>query len=292
MDPKSSAGVELPLRSQNFPTWRFYEDYVVEDLKYRAPLSIAILSVAFQHFHYWNFPRDLETLLQGYSPVLFGLVVLSACLSLFATTSRFAILLFIAVAAIDLFPRWTALANHTYLALWTIPLAVLFKEWWKSDLYSVYLRVTLGIVMFAAVAQKLLAGTYIDGSYIYWLSNTGSLTERMFSFTCDMTSGVPCIYIKLISIFILLWQLTVGILLLWGVRSIVFLAIEIGFLLGAGVFADEMNFQVLNIALLCLVFRVGMPIWLLTTCVTLLVIDVYTISYLLYLLKPLVQYVT
>jgi hypothetical protein len=292
MDPNSSAGVELPLRSQNFLTWRFYEDYVHEDLKYRAPLSFAILSVAFQHFHYWNYPQGLETLLQGYSPVLFGLVVLSAFLSLFAPTSRFAIVMFIAVAAIDLIPRWTSLANHTYLALWTIPLAVLFKEWWKSDLYSAYLRVTLGIVMFAAVAQKLLAGTYIDGSYIHYLSNTGSMTERMFSFACDNTSGIPCVYYKIISIFILVWQFTVGILLLWGVRSIVFLAIEIGFLLGAGLFADEMNFQVLNVALLCVIFRVGMPIWLLATCITLLVVDVYTISYLLYLLEPLVQYVS
>ena len=116
-----------------------------------------------------------------------------------------------------------------------------------------------------------------------------SLTERMFSFACDNTSGVPCVYVKIISIFILLWQLTVGILLLWGVRSIVFLAIEIGFLLGAGLFADEMNFQVLNIALLCIIFRVGMPFWLLATCIVLLFIDLYTISY---LLKPLVQYVS
>ena len=110
-----------------------------------------------------------------------------------------------------------------------------------------------------------------------------SLTERMFSFACDNTSGVPCVYYQIISIFILVWQLAVGILLLWGVRSIVFLAIEIGFLLGAGLFADEMNFQVLNIALLCLVFRVGMPMWLLATCIALLFIDLYKISY---LLKP------
>lgn len=189
---------------------------------------------------------------------------------------------------IDLVPRWTFLANHTFLALWTIPFAILFKEWWKSELYSRYLRVTLGLVMFAAVAQKLLAGTYIDGSYIYWMSKTGSLTERMFSFACDTAAALPCIYIKLISNFILIWQFIVGVLLLWGVRSKVFLAIEIGFLLGAGLYADEMNFQVLNIALLCLVFRVGMPIWLLVTCVTLLIVDAYSLEY---LIKALVQHV-
>ena len=72
--------------------------------------------------------------------------------------------MFIAVVAVDFVPRWIKLANHTYLALWTVPLAVLFREWWKSELYSQYLRITLAIVMFAVVTQKLLAGTYIDGS--------------------------------------------------------------------------------------------------------------------------------
>ena len=125
--------------------------------------------------------RTSETLFREYSPVLFGLAVLSAFLSVFASTSRFAILLFIAVAAIDLIPRWTYLANHTFLALWTIPFAVLFKEWWKSDLYSLYLRVTLGIVMFAAFAQKLLAGTYIDGSY-YLLAKQPWIPDRTHVF--------------------------------------------------------------------------------------------------------------
>jgi hypothetical protein len=288
MQHGTSAGVELPLKSQNPLIWRFYENFLRGEVKNRAPLFVAILSVAFQHYDPWRSPGELETAFQGYSLVFFGLVVVSAFLSLFATTSRIAIVLFIAVAAIDFIPRWTYLANHTLLAFWTIPLAVFFKEWWRSDLYSLYLRVTLGIVMLAAFSQKLLAGTYIDGSYIYWLSNHGSLTERMFSFACDGTSGVPCIYIRIVSIFILLWQFTVGILLLWGVRSILFLAIEIGFLFGAGLYADEMNFQVLVIALLCVIFRVGMPTWLLVTCMTLLFIDMYTISY---LLKPLVQYV-
>ena len=256
----------------------------------RAPLFVAILSVAIQHYDDEGNLWSLEAFLPAHGSIIFGLIVSSALLCLLERTSRIGIILFIAIATIDFAPHWTRLANHTYLALWTVPLAVLFREWWKSELYSQYLRITLAIVMFAAAAQKLLAGTYIDGSYIYYLGNNGSLTERMFSFTCDSTTGVPCIYVKIISNFILLWQFVVGVLLLWGVRSIVFLAIEIGFLLGAGLFADEMNFQVLNIALLCLVFRVGMPIWLLITCLALLVIDVFTISYLLKLLQPLVQH--
>jgi hypothetical protein len=289
MNHESSGRAELALKSQNFMMWRFYENLLHGDLKYRAPLFVAILSVAFQQYFYWRYQGDLGLFFHGYTLVLFGLVVFSAFLSLSASTSRLAVVLFIAIAAIDLVPRWTMLSNHAFLALWSIPVAVLFKEWWKSDLYSLYLRVTLGIVMFAAVAQKLLAGTYIDGSSIYWLSGHGILTERMFSFACDNTSGDPCVFYMIVSIFILVWQLVVGILLLWGIRSIVFLAIEIGFLLGAGLFADEMNFQVLNIALLCLIFRVGMPLWLLATCIALLFIDLYEISYLLNLL---VQYAT
>jgi hypothetical protein len=284
MNHDSFARAELALNSQNFLMWRFYKSLLHGDLKYRVPLSVAILSVAFQQYSYWRYQGDLGLFFHGYTLVLFGLVVFSAFLSLFASTSRFAVMLFIAIAAIDIVPRWTMLSNHAFLALWCIPVAVFFKEWWKSDLYSLYLRVTLGIVMFAAVAQKLLAGTYIDGSSIYWLSGHGVLTERMFSFACDNTSGVPCVFYKIIAIFILVWQLAAGILILWGVRSLVFLAIEIGFLLGAGLFADEMNFQVLNIALLCLIFRVGMPLWLLATCIALLFIDLYKISYLLNLL--------
>jgi hypothetical protein len=284
MNHKSSARAELALKPQNITMWFFDENLLREDLKYRVPLSVAILSVAFQQYFYWRYQGEFGLFFHGYTLVLFGLVVVSAFLSLFASTSRFAVVLFIAIAAIDIVPRWTMLSNHAFLALWCIPVAVLFKEWWKSDLYSLYLRVTLGIVMLAAVAQKLLAGTYIDGSSIYWLSGHGVLTERMFSFACDNASGVPCIYYKIIAIFILVWQLAAGILILCGVRSLVFLAIEVGFLLGAGLFADEMNFQVLNIALLCLIFRVGMPLWLMATCIALLFVDLYKISYLLNLL--------
>jgi len=149
-----------------------------------------------------------------------------------------------------------------------------------SYLFSFYLRLTLAIAMLAAFLQKVLAGTYVDGTYIYWLSMQGSPTERLFSFACDLSAGVPCLAHKLISQFILLWQLSVGVLLLLGIRSLIFLTIEIGFLLGAGLFADEMNFQVLIIALLCVVFRVGMPAWLLLICLLLLVIDVFGVGYL------------
>jgi len=218
-----------------------------------------------------------------------GLILCAAVLCLFPRSSRLGVAVFTLGAALVVWPEWQMMANHAWLAVWTIPPAIIFSQWWRSDLYSLYLRVTLGIVMLAAFAQKIVAGTYVDGTYIYWLSAYGDTTKRMFSFACDLSEGAPCLAYKLIGQFILVWQLAVGVLLLLGVRSLIFLAIEVGFLLGAGLFADEMNFQVLNIALLCIVFQVGMPTWLLLGCLLLLVVDVFQISY---LIRELVQYVS
>src|SRR5262245_34526203 len=237
--------------------------YVQSGVRYRAPLSIAIISVAFQEYPQWIKP-GLKLALYG--PLIINLfiagILLCGLLAASARTSRLAVAIYIVIATIAIVPDWSFLANHAYLALWTIPVAVLFREWWKSDLYSFYLRATLGIVMIVAFSQKILAGTYLDGSYIAWLSAHGSTTERVFSLLCSGDPASPCVVYQMVGTFILAWQLTVGILLLLGLNSLIFLAIEVGFLLGAGIFADEMNFQILNIALLCIVFRFGMPIWL------------------------------
>ncbi|WP_119272660.1 hypothetical protein [Taklimakanibacter deserti] len=256
--------------------------YEASGARYRVPLTVAILSVAFQEHPLWIGSYVKVHLYGRFTLDVLGAgLVLSSVLAAWARTSRLAVGLFIAIAALAILPDWAMLANHTYLALWSIPIALLFKDWWTSDLYAYYLRITLGIVMLAAFSQKILAGSYVDGSFIAWLSTGGSTTERLFSFLCDGTSTTPCIYYRAISIFILVWQLAVGILLLLGLNSLVFLAIEIGFLLGAGVYADEMNFQILNIALLCIVFRFGMPLWLLVGSVILLAVDVYRLSNLL-----------
>jgi hypothetical protein len=258
---------------------RLSRSYTESGTRDRASMAVALLSVVFQSYQAWGtesvkaivWDRDLlDFLAVG--------IFLTAIMSLSARASRLGVAIFLAIALTVLIPDWRVLANHVYLALWTIPVAILFKEWWRSDLYAFYLRMTLGIVMIAAFSQKILAGTYIDGSYIAYLSSHGSSTERMFSFLCDNTSPDPCRYYQFIAIFILAWQLAVGILLILGLNSILFLAIETGFLLGAGVYADEMNFQVLNIALLCIVFRFGMPLWLAAVCVILLALDVFHLS--------------
>lgn len=136
--------------------------------------------------------------------------------------------------------------------------------------------------MIAAFAQKILAGTYLDGSFITYLSANGTLTEQMFGFLCGPGPyTTPCVAHKALGTFIAFWQLCVGILLIVGVRSLIFLFIEIAFLLGAGLYADEMNFQVLNIALLSIAFNYGMRPWLCIICVGLLLIDAYSIEALL-----------
>jgi hypothetical protein len=255
---------------------RLYEQSGARD---RAPLALAMLSVAFQQYPSW---LRTSAKVAVYGETILHLaaagIMLASLLAISARTSRLALAIFIGIAATVILPDWRLMANHSYLALWTIPAAIIFKEWWRSDIYSFYLRVTLGMVMIAAFSQKILAGTYIDGSYLTYLATHGSMTERMFSILCDSASAEPCRYYQFISIFILAWQLGVGILLLLGLNSLIFLAIEIGFLLGAGIYADEMNFQVLNIALLCIVFRYGMPLWLLAASVALLILDLESIG--------------
>lgn len=193
--------------------------------------------------------------------------------------SRYGIALFSVGFGSIVLGVWPAMANHNWLALWCIPLAVVFARWWEEDLYSDYLRVTLAIVMLAAASQKILAGTYFDGSYVAFLSHYGSTTENMFHALCSKeTLNNPCFLHKAIGSFIVFWQIAVGILLLIGLRSLIFLAIEIGFLLAAGVFADEMNFQALNIALLCIAFRVGLSYILGAILTFFIVIDLIKIG--------------
>lgn len=279
MSSSSLTGKDIARKRETNTYLRLLTGYGASDVRSRIPMAVALLSVAFQEYPNWM-KSELKAATYG-EPVLhaFGLMLLvAAVLAIPAATAWFAILLFWLVAAAAILPDWSLIANHTYLALWTIGAAIIFKDWWRSDLYSNYLRVTLGIVMLAAFAQKLLAGTYLDGSFLTFLSISGSPTERSFSVLCDLSTGEPCAAIRYISIFILLWQLAVGILLLAGVTSIVFLIVEIGFLLGAGLYADEMNFQILNIALLCIVFRFGMPPWLLAICIGFLLVDAVTLS--------------
>ncbi len=245
---------------------------------FRLALMTAILSVCFERL-----PNLLDEQVTNYplSLLLFAGMVGGAALGLSEKYSRLGVLVFSVMLVPYVVERWFVMANHGWLGVWTIVPAALFAKWWTEPAYSDYLRLTLGIVMLAAAAQKLLAGTYLDGSYIAYLSHYGSTTENMFQFLCSQdTLENPCGWHKFLGTFIVLWQTGVGLLLLAGLRSVWFLMVEVGFLLGAGLYADEMNFQVLNIALLCIAFRVGMSYALFAVCAVLLVIDQLQIGWL------------
>ena len=244
----------------------------------RVAMLAAVLSICFENaieIHLLNV--EARTGPSHYIAV--SLSVLTSLAVLSRRYSRWAV----SVAALCLVPfvldQWPSYANHQWLAVWTIPAAAFFPQWWESQAYARYIRLTLALVMIAAGAQKVIAGTYVDGSIIAFLSYEGVTTERMFRGLCDaQTLQEPCNWHVALSNFILLWQFAVGFLLLTGFRNIWFLAVEISFLLGAGVFADELNFQVLNIGLLCIAFGIQMKTWLFGICVLFLVIDYFSLS--------------
>ena len=242
----------------------------------RLALMTAMLSVCFERIPDEFKPENFHWL---FSTALAAGAVVALGATLTEKYSRIAVAVFCVFFLYDVAGDWAAQANHGWLAVWTIPLAMLFAKWWEQPLYADYLRITLGIVMLGAAAQKLLAGTYLDGSYIAYLSYFGSTTENMFFVLCSAdTLNKPCGWHKFLGTFIVLWQIGVGLLLLAGVRSLLFLTVEVGFLFGAGLYADEMNFQVLNIALLCIAFRVGMSYGLFIACGALLLIDIHSIG--------------
>ncbi len=242
----------------------------------RLALMTAMLSVCFERI-----PDEFksENFHWFYSIALAAGAAITLIATLNEKYSRIAIAAFCVVFLYDVAQAWAGQANHAWLAVWTIPVAIVFSKWWQQPLYADYLRITLGIIMLGAAAQKLLAGTYLDGTYISFLSYYGTTTETMFGVLCsDDTLKTPCGWHRFLGTFIVLWQIGVGLLLLAGVRSLIFLLIEVGFLLGAGLYADEMNFQVLNIALLCIAFRVGMSYGLFIVCGVLLLIDLHGIG--------------
>src|SRR5262245_61670448 len=126
---------------------KYWELYDVSGVRYRAPLAIAILSVAFQEYPLWiGSPVKIFLYSRPVLDLLGAGLLLASMLAAFVLTSRLAVGLFIAIAVIAIVPDWLIIANHTYLALWTISVAILFREWWNSDLYAFYLRATIGIV--------------------------------------------------------------------------------------------------------------------------------------------------
>jgi len=270
----ADASSALVARAQAFWHSEFVGDAAVP---MRMAMFMAVLSVWFQK--HAELPQALY-----YGEVdqfvVAGIIQLFVLpFVIFRKTSRWAILGFMLLFVPSIADAWYRYANHSWLAVWCIPVAALFANWWESADFQKYLRMTLGIVMLGAAAQKLLAGTYLDGSYISFLSYYGSETENLFRFVCSSEAEqFSCGMHKFIGTFIVAWQILVGLLLVMGFRNIIFLVIEIAFLIGAGLYADEMNFQTLNISLLCIAFGVGMRKDLFYLCIALLFIDLHGIS--------------
>ena len=176
--------------------------------------------------------------------------------------------------------KWTIYPNHGWLTIWILLAAPLTRRWWEDKDYWTYIRMTMGIVMLAACAQKLMAGSYLDGSYITYLSYEGGTTEQLFGFLCDRKEAMEagCQPHQAIGFFLVAWQGIVGLLLLTGLQSPIILFVEIAFLIGAGIYADELNFQVLNIAFLCIAFGIGMARWLAIICSIMLLVDFFSLS--------------
>ena len=227
----------------------------------RIAMAVAMFSISLENNHDVGAIFKVGTrplaLFEGQETFV---ILLACCMCLHPKYTRMSIAVF-AVTLIPYAPNFLGLANHQILGFWCILPALLVKDWVSSRSYATYLRVTFGMVMLAAFAQKLVAGTYIDGSYLQFLvTNSTKTTARWFGFVCSSGPAAPCLPIVVASNFILFWQAIVGVFLIIGWKNIGVLIIEIGFLIGAGVFADEFNFQVLNIALLAIVFRTGVPI--------------------------------
>lgn len=202
----------------------------------------------------------------------------SAILTVIKQYSRVGIALFSISTIALVFPILPGLANHTYLALWTIVVAMFIPTWFSSTKYARYLAVTLGMVMVAAFLQKILAGTYVDGTYLgFLIFESSKQSSKFMTFLCSDEANQSCASIIIFSNFILIWQLAVGLMLILGVKGLLFLIIEVGFLLGAGVFADEMNFQILNIGLLAIAFQIGISRWFFVVGVGIVLMDLWGI---------------
>lgn len=236
-------------------------------------LWVAMLSVIFQRWEDLLFPTyDLQALFSAWA------MVMGTILFLVPKLRQLAIWIFIISLLVSFFGDWYSAANHTWLAVWTLAPVILFSRWWNETTYSLYLRLTLGLVLIIAGLQKIAAGTYLDGSYIAWMSHYGSATERSFQFLCSGSGSEVCGWFVTLGVAAIVWQIAAGLLVLFGLKHLIFILIEFGFLLFVGYFADEMNFQVLNIALLCIAFRFGMPLWVAISCIGLLILDLIGIS--------------
>jgi hypothetical protein len=130
------------------------------------------------------------------------------------------------------------------------------KEGINSRDYAHYVRLTMAIVMIGAGLQKFFAGTFITGALFNYFANADGLPEKLIGYACfgALDPAIPCPMLKVLGTGAIIWQFAVGLALLFNFRQKWVLWVEILFLLTVGVWADELAFQMINIALLSIAF--------------------------------------
>jgi len=156
-------------------------------------------------------------------------------------------------------------ANHHWFFLWAAFPVLMRPDLLRSEEYSQYVSVSMGVMMIMAVIQKLISGNFIDGSFMSYLAVHGSSSERLVEYLCYGTvtseNMTPCSNLVLLSRASLVWQAIIGVLLILHVRNKYVFGAEIIFLMTVGTMADEWIFQAINLCCIIFVMRYRVPVW-------------------------------
>lgn len=243
-----------------------------------VPISTLVGLIAFAMAIEWisNLPR----LIESNSFLLVGLLLTCLAISpiLVFSYNKLAIRIFVVCGLGIAIGHWTVTANHIWLAIWFLLPLAFFPSKPESEDYCSYLRYSLSLVMFSAASQKLISGNYLDGSYLMYLAEHGSFTENFLMSLCGINSKNSCDLLIVASIISVVWQFFIAFFLALAWKSSIVLFLEFTFLLSVGIVADEMNFQVINIAAICIALRLNVN-WLIVPSMGLLLfIDLFTLS--------------
>lgn len=182
----------------------------------------------------------------------------------------------VGMLAVTNFARWSATANHSWMALWLLAPAPWIRL--GPDHYATYVRRTLALVIAWAGIQKLIAGTYVDGSFLAYMTAEGSPTERALSLVC---SSSECVWFPVLGTLAIVGELLIAGALWFSVRTPWVVGGTVAFLLAVGVYSDELNFFVMNVAALFIAWRWAMNDALKALLLGILVLDHYTLAALL-----------
>lgn len=190
------------------------------------------------------------------------------------------------VLVLKMVATWPYSANHHFFYLWVAIPVLLRPDLLPSRCYSLYVSRSMGVMMLAAVVQKLIGGHYLNGSFFAYLATAGGETERLLNFLCGQTLTQsrmePCLSLVWLSRLALIAQALIGMLLVLDVRSRLVYSIEILFLLLVGTIADEWVFQAINLLCILFVMRSRVPVWLPCGIVPFTLIGIHKLDTIMY----------